>query len=153
MRLCKTIVSQQLSTSSAAAIWQRLEPLLKDGSYLKDTTSLREVGLSRQKIDYLQGFSDLDFGHLRTLDTQALRDCLLAYKGIGDWTVDMVLIFICGHLDAFSWRDLGLRRAAAMFYSLDEKKDLKELQAKIDRFKPYRSLAALILWHWYDKNR
>lgn len=148
LKLYKTIVSQQLSNSSANAIWRRVEPiLLKNNLLINQPQSLKQAGLSHSKITYLSGLKDLDFAVLDKLSDQDLRDHLLTYKGIGSWTVDMVLMFIYQRLDVFSWSDLILRRAAASFYNLENEELLK---TQIEKLSPYRSLASLTLWASYD---
>lgn len=148
LRLYKTIVSQQLSSSSANAIWQRLEPiLLQDNLLIKQPQLLKQAGLSQPKIAYLKGLEALDFKLLNSLNDQDLRSHLLTYKGVGQWTVDMALIFIYQRLDVFSWTDLILRRVAISFYNLENE---ELLRTKIEKLKPYRSLAALTLWASYD---
>ncbi len=149
LALYKIIVKQQLSNKSANAIWSRLEPLLEKDLLIENPDLLRQAGLSRPKAGYLRNLSELNLGDLSRLDADSLRARLLTYKGVGDWTVDMVLIFIFGYPDVFSWSDLGLRRSTALFYETEES-DLESLRTRIDRLKPYRSFAARILWHWYD---
>ena len=149
LALYKIIVKQQLSNRSADAIWSRLEPLLQKDLLIERPDLLHQVGLSRPKAGYLRNLSNLNLDDLAELDADSLRARLLTYKGVGDWTVDMVLIFIFGYPDVFSWADLGLRRSTALFYDTEES-DLESLQTRIDRLKPYRSSAARILWHWYD---
>ncbi len=145
----KIIVGQQLSTKSAAAIWRRLKPLLKNDLSIAKPDPLHQAGLSRPKIGYLRNLSGFNFEDLSVLTESDLRARLLVEKGVGEWTVDMALIFIFGHLDVFSWSDLGLKKASALFYDR-QIDDFDFLQARIEGFKPYRSLVALILWHWYD---
>ena len=147
LRLYRIIIGQQVSAASARALWGRLGVLLREDILIEKPERLRAAGLSRPKLAYLQGLRELDFKALDAMNQAELSQCLLKYKGIGPWTVEMALLFIYRQPDVFSWSDLALKNSAAKFYHLDPQKDLELLKRKIDRFKPYRSVAALALWH------
>ena len=153
LSFCRIIVSQQLSNAAARSIWQRLKPLLRDDPAVRHPERLLAAGLSRPKSLYLQALAGLDFGKLKDFDDDEIRRRLLAYKGVGPWTADMALIFIYGRPDIYSWQDLILRRGAATVFGLDEKKDLKELERRVDAFRPYRTALALLLWQAADTGR
>ena len=153
LKLYQIIVNQQLSNQAAQSIWQRLEPLLKSDLKIDKPQLLTSAGLSRAKSLYLQGLADLDLNLLQTLPEDELRRYLLAYKGVGPWTVDMVLLFICGHLDIYIWQDLILYRAAARIFELDAEDEMPEIRRRVATFRPYRSALALLLWRAVDSGR
>ena len=153
LKLCQIIVNQQLSVNSAQAIWRRLQPILIQDPSISKTDLFRKAGLSRSKIGYLRSLRALDLAVLEHLDDSDLAASLLTYHGVGQWTADMILLSIYGRPDIFSWSDLVLRRSAAAFYALDETTDFQLLQTKINCLRPYRSSAALILWHWYGQEK
>ena len=153
LKLYQIIVNQQLSNQAAQSIWQRLEPLLKSDLKIDKPQLLTAAGLSRAKSLYLQGLADLDLNLLQTLPEDELRRYLLDYKGVGPWTVDMVLLFICGHLDIYIWQDLILYRAAARVFELDAADEMPEIRRRVATFHPYRSALALLLWRAADSGR
>ena len=152
LRIYQTVAGQQLSSRAVAAIWQRLEPLLLEDPTISQPERLRSAGLSRAKTACLQGLAGLDVSLLDNLPPEELSRRLLDHKGVGPWTVEMILIFVCGHPDIYSLRDLALRRAAATIFRLDLGDD-RALAARVEVFSPYRSALALLLWHAADIGR
>ena len=157
--LVEAIVSQQLSTRAAATIYKRLRALLpNDGTPTPEglmplsDDALRGAGLSRQKLAYLRDLSQkmLD-GTIKSSELQAMSDEeivaeLTKIKGIGRWTVEMLLIFRLTRPDVFPAGDLGIVKAVQKAYNLRKTPDVKRLQAIADRWRPYRSVAAWYLW-------
>jgi len=157
--LVEAIVSQQLSTRAAATIYGRLRALLPNGGTptpealapLSDE-ALRGVGLSRQKLGYLRDLSQkmLD-GSINPAGLHALTDDeivaeLTKIKGIGRWTVEMLLIFRLNRPDVFPAGDLGIVKAVQRTYNLRSTPDVKRLHAIAERWRPYRSVASWYLW-------
>jgi DNA-3-methyladenine glycosylase II len=157
--LVEAIVSQQLSTRAAATIYGRLRALLPDGGTptpealltLSDD-ALRGVGLSRQKLGYVRDVSRkmLD-GSINTAGLQGMSDDeivaeLTKIKGIGRWTVEMLLIFRLTRPDVFPAGDLGIVKAVRKAYNLRKTPDVQRLYAIADRWRPYRSVASWYLW-------
>ncbi|MBI5266102.1 MAG: DNA-3-methyladenine glycosylase 2 family protein [candidate division Zixibacteria bacterium] len=155
-RVCKAIVSQQLSTKAAATIFRRfcaLSPRKKPTAItvakLTDQ-QLREVGLSRQKIGYLRDLArtvtekKLVFERLGKLSDEQVIEQLTQVKGIGRWTAEMYLIFVLGRPDVFSVGDLGIRTAIRNLYKLDHQE--VDLDKFAERWKPHRSTACWYLW-------
>ena len=157
--LVEAIVSQQLSTRAAATIYGRLRALLPNGGTptpeaLMSLTDevLRGAGLSRQKLGYMRDLSRkmLD----GSINTAALNDMsddeivaeLTKIKGIGRWTVEMLLIFRLTRPDVFPAGDLGIVKAVQKAYNLRKTPDVKRLHAIADRWRPYRSVASWYLW-------
>ncbi len=160
--LLESIIGQQLSVKAADTIIHRFVNLFPDTKNIRpedilgrDDDTLRSVGISRQKISYLQSLSKFVVSEKIVLD--ALRDLpdeqvisnLTMVKGIGRWTAEMVLIFSLGREDVFSVGDLGLRTAVSRIYGVD-REDKIEIEKISQTWSPYRSLASLYLWQSLD---
>jgi DNA-3-methyladenine glycosylase II len=157
--LVEAIVSQQLSTRAAATIYKRVRALLPDdgtptpeGLLPLSDDALRGAGLSRQKLAYMRDLSRkmLD-GTIKSNELQAMSDEeivaeLTKIKGIGRWTVEMLLIFRFTRPDVFPAGDLGIVKAVQKAYKLRKTPDAKRLHAIAERWRPYRSVAAWYLW-------
>ena len=149
--LSKIIIGQQLSVQSAAAIWKRTEKILKENRYkrenIKLNQKLKDAGLSRQKIGYLNGiiFSEelknISKKELKRMNAAEYFNFLIQIKGIGPWSIEMSRIFFIGDPDIFSILDLGLRNAHLKMFKIDTYKD-----SFYESFRPYRSYMCLFLW-------
>jgi DNA-3-methyladenine glycosylase II len=152
------VVGQQLSVAATRAILARLKAphdgRLPTPSELlaTDAETLRRVGLSRAKAVYLrdlaQRLSDgrLDPERLRNLDDDAARTELMQVKGVGRFTADGVLMLALRRPDVWPAADLALRRAVERVWGLDAPASLADIDAIGDRFRPWRTLAALYLY-------
>jgi DNA-3-methyladenine glycosylase II len=154
LALKKTIVGQQLSIASAAAIWNRfVSANLKDEKILSNQADkeLRDLGLSRQKISYLKSLanSKLDFESLETMKNEEVIEKLTGIKGIGLWTAEIYCIFSLRRLDIFPAGDLALQEAAKHVLNLKSRPSEREIRKIAESWMPYRSVCALILWHFY----
>lgn len=157
--LAALIVSQQVSTASAAAIWKRVEarfPALEAQDILSSNEpDLQACGLSRPKIRTLRAIAEaaesgvLDFGQLAVLPVPEAFAQLVAVKGIGPWTADLYLLFCLGHADAFPAGDLALQEAARMGFGLPERPTAQALTDLAERWRPWRGVAAKLLWAYY----
>jgi DNA-3-methyladenine glycosylase II len=159
--LAGSIVSQQLSTKAADAIWARLEKLCggrvtPEGLLRRRVQTLRNVGLSGAKVKTLQELSRaLVEGSLvlPSLARMQEEDAILALTqvwGIGRWTAEMFLIFALNRPDVFSSGDLGLRRSIEKLYSLEQDCAVAILEAHTYPWSPYRSIACRALWRIRD---
>jgi len=163
--LCASIMSQQLSVKVADVIFQRFLGLYggKEPSprQILDTPSesLRGIGLSNAKVSYVKNVAQFETEHgmdhkkLNRMDNEAVISYLTAIKGVGRWTVEMLLMFALGREDVFSIDDLGIQNAMIHIYSLDraDKKKFREDLLKISlKWSPYRTYACLYLWRWKD---
>ena len=160
--LIRSVVHQQLSGKAAHTIHQRLLALFPDGyPHLElllelDTSELRAVGLSRQKADYVANvahfFKSQDQQALLQLEDDALVQELTQIKGIGKWTVQMILIFNLGRPDVFPPDDLGIQKAMQRLYDLPTKgrKMKQQMRAIAEAWRPYRSVATRFLWQSLD---
>ena len=152
--LKKTIVGQQLSIASAAAIWGRfIDADIKDEEILNNQADnqLRDLGFSRQKISYLKSLakSGLDFDQMETMENEDVINILTGIKGIGLWTAEIYCIFSLRRLDIFPAGDLALQEAAKNLLNLENRPSEKEMRKIAESWVPYRSVCAIILWHFY----
>lgn len=165
--LTRSIVSQQLSTKAAATIYGRFLNLFED-DYPTQTAvldfsieDLRAVGLSRQKASYIQNVatffqenekeSPTDWS---TMSDTAIIEYLTQIKGVGQWTVEMILMFTLNRLDVLPLDDLAIRTRMIKLYDVQETgRQLKPALTKIaESWQPYRSIACRYLWLWADKS-
>src|SRR3712207_3850541 len=156
--LVRSIVGQQLSTKAARTIYERLTALFGGRTPTPrelldvDPDEIRAAGLSRAKAAYLRDLAqhvedgELDLELLPELSDEEISEQLIAIKGLGQWTVDMFLIFHLGRPDILPVGDLGIRRAVELGYGLDELPTPAELTKIAEPWRPYRSLACLYLW-------
>lgn len=157
--LARIIVGQQLSVASAAAIWGRLEQSVQPMNAVRLAASsdeeLRAVGLSRPKIRTLRALSlavadgGLDLVALEQASDQEVHEALCAVSGIGPWTADIFLMFCLGRADAFAAGDLALQIAAGMAADMDERPNANALAELAERWRPWRGVAARLLWAYY----
>ena len=161
--LARIIVAQQLSTASAAAIWSRVattvRPLTAKRLLAADEPALRAAGLSRPKIRTLIALSravadgDLAIDQLDTATDEAVHEALTAVSGIGPWTADIYIMFCLGRADAFAVGDLALQIAAQHAAGLGERPKPAELAELAERWRPWRGVAARLLWAYYPHMR
>lgn len=157
--LARIIVGQQLSIASAAAIWGRFEEALRPLSAHKVLKAsdevLRAAGLSGGKVKTLRAISAavksgaLDLDALETAPEAIVHESLRQVSGIGPWTADIYLMFCLGRADAFAAGDLALQIAAAIAAKQGERLSLAELEEMAERWRPWRGVAARLLWAYY----
>jgi DNA-3-methyladenine glycosylase II len=157
--LAAIIVSQQLSTASAAAIWGRLaaafEPLTPEAILRARPTRLARIGLSAPKIRTLKEIAraitrgKLVLGALSELVAEDAHAALTAVHGIGPWTADIYLLSCLGHADAWPAGDLALQEAARLAFGLRARPTAKEMIPLAELWRPWRSVAARVLWTYY----
>jgi DNA-3-methyladenine glycosylase II len=165
LRLMASIMSQQLSTKVAQVIYRRFLELYKGKEpkpqQVLDTPfeKLRGIGLSNAKVSYVQNVARFCIEHkitdkkLLAMDNEAIIELLTQIKGVGRWTVEMLLMFTLGREDVFAPDDLGIQQAMIKTYRLDntDKKALREKMLKLsEKWKPYRTYACLHLWKHKD---
>ena len=159
--LCSSIMSQQLSIKVAAVINQRFLALYhgKEPTALEilDTplSTLRAIGLSNAKCNYIHNVAKfaaeygMDNEKISTMSDEEVIEYLTEIKGVGRWTVEMLLMFALGREDIFAVDDLGIQNAMIRFYKLDnsDKKKFKEAMIKkAKKWSPYRTYACMHLW-------
>lgn len=156
--LARIIIGQQLSVASAGAIWARFEALVSplDAARLLGTSDaeLRSIGLSGGKIRTLRAVSSamengLDLARLDAAADEDVHAALTAVSGIGPWSADIFLLFCLGRPDAFAAGDLALQVAAQHAFGLAERPDARALLELAERWRPWRAVAARLLWSYY----
>ncbi|TGE06539.1 DNA-3-methyladenine glycosylase family protein [Hymenobacter fodinae] len=165
LALLRAIVSQQISTKAAAAIWRKVQALFPPDGYpepaallLLTDEDLRAAGISRQKAGYLRAIADfaqrdqLDHTYLSQLDADAFTAHLTQIKGVGRWTAQMLQMFALDQPDVFPEGDLGIQNAMKRHYGLEEtgRALLKRMTAIAEAWRPYRTVASKYLWQSLD---
>jgi DNA-3-methyladenine glycosylase II len=157
--LASIVVSQQVSTASAKAIWGRLTAALDPFDY---TAILRarlpklvRAGLSGAKIRTLKAIakaidrSELDLSSLVDMSADEAHAALTAVHGIGPWTADVYLLFCLGHADTWPAGDLALQEATKLLLALKTRPTAKEMGPLAESWRPWRGAAAYMLWSYY----
>ncbi len=162
--LLSSIVSQQLSTKVVKIIWNRFTDLFVD-SYpdaesllAKEHEVLRGIGLSNNKARYVKNVAEfylennMSFDYLQTMSDDQIIEYLTQIKGVGKWTVQMILMFPMDRPNVFPVDDLGIQNSMKSLYEIDlEKKELKMRMSEIARnWDPYKTLASKYLWKLLD---
>ncbi|QYX56581.1 DNA-3-methyladenine glycosylase 2 family protein [Roseovarius sp. SCSIO 43702] len=152
--LLSAIVSQQVSVASASAIWGRMETaglVTPEAVAAADEDALRAVGLSRQKMRYARALAEagIDFRSLRAMPSDAVVNRLVEVPGIGTWTAEIYAMFSLGRADVFAHGDLALQEAARVLYGLPERPRERQMREMAQAWRPWRSVAARILWAYY----
>ena len=153
-QLLGAIVSQQVSTAAARAVWGRLESAGLTGAAAiaqADDAALRAAGLSRQKARYARALAaaGIDFDALRRRPTDAVVRELTSVTGIGVWTAEIYAMFSLGRADVFAPGDLALQEATRILYGLEARPKEREMRAMAARWSPWRAVAARLLWAYY----
>ncbi|HZH94498.1 MAG TPA: DNA-3-methyladenine glycosylase [Flavisolibacter sp.] len=165
LRLIASIMSQQLSTKVAAVIFKRFLELYgkkePTPQQIRDTPydTLKGIGLSNAKTLYVLNVANFCIEHsindrkLKTMNEEEIIELLTQIKGVGRWTVEMLLMFTLGKEDVFAIDDYGIQSAMKKLYNLDDsnKKDFRENMLKLSKkWSPYRTYACMHLWNWKD---
>jgi DNA-3-methyladenine glycosylase II len=166
--LCASIMSQQLSTKVASVIHQRFIDLFGGKTPLPEDIlaipgdRLRAIGLSNAKVQYVQHVArfaiekGMSLSQLQKMNDDEVIHYLTEIKGVGRWTVEMLLMFALQREDVFPTDDLGIQQAMTGLYKLDpqNKKQFKEEMKRIAlKWAPYRTYASLYLWRWKDAEK
>jgi DNA-3-methyladenine glycosylase II len=165
IRLMASIMSQQLSTKVAAVIFKRFLDLYQGKEpkvelvLATSNETLRSIGLSNAKVGYVKnvatfciekGITDQT---LSKMSNEEIIELLVQIKGVGQWTVEMLLMFSLGREDVFAVDDLGIQQAMCKLYKIDptHKKIMQVAMLKhSQKWTPYRTYACLHLWQWKD---
>lgn len=161
--LLSSIVSQQLSVKAADTIFNRFLDLFEDRypepkkiARIKHQT-LRDAGLSTQKAGYIKNVAQfalrdngLEYSFLKKMDDEALILHLTQIKGVGRWTVEMILMFALDRKDVFACDDLGIQQTMKKLYNITHNgRELKQRMLDIaENWRPYRSIVCKYLWQW-----
>jgi DNA-3-methyladenine glycosylase II len=157
--LVRIVMAQQLSTASAEAIWGRLraayDPFEHTALLRARTAKLQRIGLSAAKIRTVKAIAKaitdgvIDFDALSEMPADAAHEVMTAVHGIGPWTSDIYLLFCLGHGDAWPAGDLALQEAARLAFKLERRPTAKEMVAMAELWRPWRGVAARVLWTYY----
>jgi DNA-3-methyladenine glycosylase II len=167
LNMIDSIISQQLSTKVAAIIFDRFINLFDDCNPSPkkilelDVEDMRNVGLSYQKANYIKNIAQhwIDKNHFETdweaMNDDEIIDDLTQIKGVGVWTVQMILIFNLLRHDVFPINDLGVRNGMIHLYNVksEGKVLMSELEKIAENWKPYRSWGSRLMWKHYDSTK
>jgi DNA-3-methyladenine glycosylase II len=165
LHLCNSIMSQQLSTKVADVFQQRFLNLYKGKTptlvQIVETPfeTFRGIGLSNAKANYIHNVCLFFIAHkitdakLHKMNDENLLSLLTQIKGVGKWTVEMIMMFTLGREDVFAIDDLVIQQSICKLYKIDatNKKEMKEKILKITaKWAPYKTYACRYLWGWKD---
>ncbi len=161
--LVRSIVYQQLSGKAAATIFSRVveaarcpEPLTPQAILKARPERLRAAGLSQQKLSYVRDLAEktrdgvVDFAKLAKMPDDEVIEHLTQVKGVGVWTVQMMLMFALKRPDVMPVADLGIRNAIKAAYALEAHPKPKEMEAIAEKWRPHRTVACWYLWRSLD---
>lgn len=162
--LIHIIVDQQVSTAAGAAIWAKVRRaaggrVTPRGLLALGEKGLRANGMSGPKARYALGLAEavagkkLDLRALARASDDEVRATLTAFKGIGKWTADIYLLFGMGRPDVWPVGDLAIQHGIRMLHDLDEKPEADACERIGAPWRPYRSSAAIFLWHYFAHRR
>ncbi len=158
--MCKTILEQQVSLDSARASFNRLKDFVIDFSPNKIATAtdeeIRACGITRQKTIYIKALAEavlsgeVDFDSFRHKEPEVVRQELIRVKGIGNWTIDVYLMFSLQSPDILPLGDIGIVSAIRDLTGIE---DVGKMAQYAEKWSPYRTTAAFFLWHYYLEKR
>ena len=148
--ICNLIIEQQISFKAAITIKKKFDDLTKELSnrdILKlDNKKIQSIGISFRKVEYIKNiisFFENEKPNFSALKDKEISKKLCSIKGIGPWTSEMFLLFVFHKPDIFSFGDIALINSIKVNYNLNNHYEIKALTL---RWKPYRSIASLLLW-------
>ena len=157
--LCAIVCGQQLSTAAAATIRARLfaafMPFGHESVRKARTDKLKQLGLSAAKIKSIKEIGKavakgrIDLTAVGNMDADVAHAALTALHGVGPWTADIYLLFCLGHADAFPAGDLAVQESARIAFGLRKRPDAKALSKMAEAWRPWRGVAAHLLWAYY----
>ena len=158
--LAKIIIGQQISTNVANTIYNKLiiDDVLNENKITSlSIDKLKQYGLSSQKSYYLKNLAELiqknelNLRTLNRLSSEEISNSLIRIKGVGKWTINNYKIFALQHIDAWPSADLALQEAIKIINKTKLRPTEKEMEELGNKWLPYRTAAALFLWHFYNK--
>lgn len=158
--LLRTILGQQVSVASAAAVWDKLEALLGEDCpaeklIARDFDELRACGMSRQKQGYARSLAKLilsgglDLENLPEDDEEAITQ-LVKIKGIGRWSAEIYLLFALGRPDIWPAGDLAVQIGIGKIMGQNERPSENDLREIAQPWSPHRGAIAIFTWHMYN---
>jgi DNA-3-methyladenine glycosylase II len=157
--LVHIILEQQVSLASALSalnkLRERIQEITPARVLLLTDAELRECYFSRQKTAYIKYLAEaiisgqIDLAAFEQMEDEDIRRQLTALKGIGNWTVDVYVMFALQHTDVFPVGDLAIVNAVKRLKALPKETTREELLIIAEQWKPYRTVASMLLWHYY----
>ncbi|HEY0091522.1 MAG TPA: DNA-3-methyladenine glycosylase 2 family protein [Flavobacterium sp.] len=158
--LCKIIFEQQVSLESGKACFDKLNALVPkftpENILACSEADFRACGLSRQKVKYITALADaiinseIDIENLDQNTPEQIREELIKIKGIGNWTIDVYLMFSLQSPDIIPLADIGIKVTIKELWGIETPVEQKVLS---DLWAPYRTAASFLLWHYYLRKR
>ncbi len=154
--MCHIILEQQVSIESAKACYVKLENYFKkitpENIYYSSDDELKSCGLSRQKIVYLKDLAtkvlsnEINFESFATKSETQIRQELIKVKGVGNWSIEVYLMFCLQSPDVIPLGDIAIKNTLIELYNCQS---LEEMEKLSNRWKPYRTFASFVIWHYY----
>lgn len=158
--MCHIILEQQVSIESAKACYVKIQNLLGEihPETILNTSdeSLRSCGVSRQKIIYLKDLAhkvltnQINFESYPYKTETEIRNELITIKGVGNWSVEVYLMFCLQSPDIVPLGDIAIKNTLKELYNCQTEAEMKLIS---DNWKPYRTFASFVIWHYYLKKR
>jgi DNA-3-methyladenine glycosylase II len=158
--LAKIIIGQQISTNVANTIYNKLiiDDVLNENKITSlSLDKLKQYGLSSQKSYYLKNLAELiqkkelNLRTLNRLSSEEISNSLIRVKGVGKWTINNYKIFVLQDVNAWPAADLALQEAIKIINKIKLRPTEIEMEEIGNKWLPYRTAAALFLWHFYNK--
>lgn len=154
--MCHIILEQQVSIESAKACFVKLEnyfeKITPENIYNASDEELKSCGLSRQKTIYLKDLAskvlskEIDFESFSSKSEQEIRQELVTIKGVGNWSIEVYLMFCLQSPDIVPLGDIAIKNTLVELYNCQT---LEEMQQVSNQWKPYRTFASFVVWHYY----
>ena len=160
--LVRSIVFQQLNGKVAKIIFMRFIKLLPGNKInsrnvlMLDNNEMKKAGLSFQKINYIKNLAHFfnenlfDKNSIEKMSDEEINELLIKIKGVGQWTIDMFLMFTLNRLDVMPYSDLAIKKGMKSLFSLNELPRKYEMKRLSINWSPYRTIACMYLWKSVD---
>jgi DNA-3-methyladenine glycosylase II len=158
--MCHIILEQQVSIVSAKACYIKIENLLKNLSPVNiinaSEQDLRSCGVSRQKTSYLKDLAskvlsnEINFESFSTKSEEQIRKELLTIKGVGNWSIEVYLMFCLQSQDIVPLGDIAIKNTLKELYNCQTIEQMEQIS---NNWKPFRTFASFTIWHYYLKKR
>jgi DNA-3-methyladenine glycosylase II len=158
--MCHIILEQQVSIESAKACFVKLENYFKkispENIFYSTDDELKSCGLSRQKIVYLKDLAskvinnEIDFESFAFKTEQQIREELVTIKGVGNWSIEVYLMFCLQSPDVVPLGDIAIKNTLKELYDCQTVEEMEKIS---DNWKPFRTFASFTIWHYYLKKR
>ncbi|GIR98681.1 MAG: DNA-3-methyladenine glycosidase [Flavobacteriaceae bacterium] len=150
LAICNLIIEQQISFKAAITIKNKFKELitgLSNSDIIKlDNNKVQSIGLSFRKVEYMKNvliFFEKNNYEFENFTNDEVFEKLISIKGVGKWTCEMFLIFVLFRPDIFSFGDIALINSIKKNYNVNSRTEIEKI---VNNYKPYRSIASLILW-------